>query len=261
MPLISIVIATYNSKNVILRAVESCLKQSFDDFEVIIVDGASTDGTVDIIKNINNPKITIISEPDNGIYEAWNKGVRLAKGDWIVPLGSDDYFWDNDVFKKIAPYLKEDDKLFKYGDVAVVDAEGKHLRTRHLSAKEAFKRTRKSMPINHCFYNRIVFENDLFDENFKISGDFDFVAKHRRAENFKHMPVGIISAFSEGGVSSNPFNDLHDEEVFKIRLKNKFYLEALIIKIKHFLKKLLVLFFGKENTLKIAKIYRKIRKR
>src|ERR1700722_16529958 len=99
--LLSIIIPTYNSQNTILTALQSIVKQSFDDFEIIIVDGLSNDDTVTIVKNFQDDRIKIISELDNGIYDAMNKGIDRAKGDWLYFLGSDDRLYNDTVLEDV----------------------------------------------------------------------------------------------------------------------------------------------------------------
>ena len=98
-PTASIVIATYNSAKTLRMSLESVLNQSFQDWECVIVDGASKDGTVEIIKEYSNKdaRFRYISEPDNGIYDAFNKGWKMAKGEWVYYLGSDDLLMQDDL--------------------------------------------------------------------------------------------------------------------------------------------------------------------
>src|SRR5690606_23293701 len=82
-PTISIIIATYNCESDIKGCLDSIISQPFENWEVIIIDGESTDRTIEIIKEFNNEKVRLLSEKDNGIYDALNKGIKLAKGDWL----------------------------------------------------------------------------------------------------------------------------------------------------------------------------------
>ena len=101
--MISIIIATFNSSRTLAKALESVLEQNFNDWECIIVDGKSTDNTLDIIKEfeLKDSRFSHVSEKDNGIYDAFNKGWKMAKGEWIYYLGSDDYL-TGDGLKKLA---------------------------------------------------------------------------------------------------------------------------------------------------------------
>lgn len=104
-PLISIIVAVYNNAVTLQRCIDSVASQSYPHKELVIIDGGSTDGTVEIIKR-NSDKIDCwVSEPDRGIYHAFNKGLDRTKGDWIYFLGSDDYLWDNYTLSRVSEQL------------------------------------------------------------------------------------------------------------------------------------------------------------
>jgi glycosyltransferase involved in cell wall biosynthesis len=88
---ISVIVATYNSAATVEKSLKSALDQTYDNMEIIIIDGGSTDSTIDLIKRYQDKRIYIISEPDDGIADAWNKGARLSSGDYVYFLNSDDY--------------------------------------------------------------------------------------------------------------------------------------------------------------------------
>lgn len=116
---LAIIICTYNSGERLAKTLDSILSQTADDFEVVLVDGASTDGTVEIIKNYESKfagKLHWASEPDDGIYEAMNKGIDLAKGDWLYFMGADDVLFDSSVLEKISNHL-DGNADFLYGNV------------------------------------------------------------------------------------------------------------------------------------------------
>jgi glycosyltransferase involved in cell wall biosynthesis len=104
-PLISVIVAIYNGKATLQQCIDSVAQQTYVTKELIIIDGGSTDGTVDLLK-ANSGQISYwISEPDHGIYNAWNKGLAKAKGEWICFLGADDFFWDAQVLERMAAQL------------------------------------------------------------------------------------------------------------------------------------------------------------
>ena len=115
-PKISIIIPTYNASKTLSVALESILEQSFNDYEILIIDGLSTDHTVELAKGYQDERIKIISEKDSGIYDAMNKGIRLAKGEWLYFLGSDDRLFDKDVLKKVSQWFGQDYDVL-YGNV------------------------------------------------------------------------------------------------------------------------------------------------
>ena len=102
MPLFSIIVVSLNTKKKFLKTIKSIKKQRFRNYEVMIVDGKSIDGTINEIKKIKNKKIKYIIEKDKGIYDAMNKGVAKSLGDWIIFLNSGDIFYNCDVLKKIS---------------------------------------------------------------------------------------------------------------------------------------------------------------
>ena len=122
--MLSIIIATFNADKIVKQALDSVLEQTFQKWECIIVDGASKDNTVNIVKEYaqKDSRFKYISEPDNGIFDAFNKGWKIAKGEWIYYLGADD-FLQKDAFKKI-PFDKLSNYDVIYGDIQVVFANG-----------------------------------------------------------------------------------------------------------------------------------------
>ena len=104
---ISIITVVWNNKDTIRDAIESVLSQTYKNIEYIIIDGASTDGTVEIIKCYGNEISKFISEPDNGLYDAMNKGIKLATGDIIGILNSDDVYINNQVIEKVVKVFQE----------------------------------------------------------------------------------------------------------------------------------------------------------
>ena len=121
-PIFSIIIPTFNSITFVDNAINTVLKQSFKDYELIIIDGLSNDGTLDLIKEYavkSQERIKFISEKDKGIYDAMNKGIDLAKGEWLYFLGSDDRFANDDVLENIHKKIRNESNSLSlvYGDV------------------------------------------------------------------------------------------------------------------------------------------------
>ncbi|UAY50692.1 glycosyltransferase family 2 protein [Ferruginibacter albus] len=119
--LVSIIIPTYNSASTLKQALDSVLNQTYTNYEILIIDGASSDNTISIVKQYQESfnSIRVISEKDNGIYDAMNKGTRLAEGEWLYFLGSDDYLIDENLLKYIFEdtYEQNRDFHFLYGNV------------------------------------------------------------------------------------------------------------------------------------------------
>jgi len=110
----SIIIATYNSANTLAEAIQSVLQQTLKDFELIIIDGKSSDGTLEIIKSYEKEITYWISEKDKGVYDAWNKGIKIAKGEWICFLGSDDIMLPTTIEKYNDFIITNIDRRFEF---------------------------------------------------------------------------------------------------------------------------------------------------
>src|ERR1035437_2868268 len=108
-PKISIITVSFNSAKTISDTIESVLSQTYPDIEYIIIDGSSSDGSIELVKSFGNSISKFVSEPDNGIYDAINKGIRLATGDIVGILNSDDFFYDNNVIERVARLFRENE--------------------------------------------------------------------------------------------------------------------------------------------------------
>ena len=175
--LFSIVTVTYNSEKTLKRTINSLLYQNFSNFEYILIDGSSSDTTIEIIKSYEvafkkrNINYTWISEKDTGIYDAFNKGIKLAKGNWISFLGSDDYYIED----ALESYKNEIEKQNEELDFihSIVKVEEKKV----IKDKWGWKEFRKSMNVAHvgAFHNRNYFnKHGVYDTNYKIASYRNF---------------------------------------------------------------------------------------
>ncbi len=136
-PLFSIITVTYNARNLVGRTLESVDAQTCTDYEHLVVDGASTDGTADLVRSIDNPRRRIVSEPDKGIYDAMNKGIYATFGKYLIFLNAGDKFHDPGVLERIAKAIREaDEPGIVYGQTNIVDDSGAFISPRHLTAPE-----------------------------------------------------------------------------------------------------------------------------
>lgn len=239
--MISIITISYNSVNTISDTLKSIESQTMQDFEYIIVDGGSTDGTLEIINNCNRVD-KIISEPDNGIYDAFNKGIKNSTGDIIGFLNSDDVFYDQNSLKIIKDSLdKNIDCVF--GDLVYKDRYGKIKRVWKGSPfkKGAFKRS--WMPAHPTFYckRNIYRKYELYNDSYIIAGDFELMLRFFEKYNIKsnYIPKTLVS-MRTGGISNqsirNKFRIVYEEfRAFKennIEINKAMYLLSKISKIK-----------------------------
>ena len=178
---ISIITATYNSGKTVGDTLKSVLAQTYHDYELLVVDGASKDNTLEVVKKMEplfEGRMRYISEPDKGIYDAMNKGIRMATGEVIGILNSDDFYTSDDALACIAWTLENEKVDAVYGDIHYVDDEDLKKCVRYYSSKP-FRRWMMRlgfMPAHPSFYCRKeVYEKfGAFDaENYRVAADFE----------------------------------------------------------------------------------------
>ncbi|MDR3358583.1 MAG: glycosyltransferase [Desulfovibrio sp.] len=203
----SIITATYNSEAFLGRTLASILSQSYPNFEWVVQDGGSTDNTLNILRKYSDSRIKIHSEPDTGIYDAWNKAVARATGDWAIFLGGDDFFLHQDVLVKCHRHIRRLDKriLFAYG--ALIWLRGDNVERRQsYTLQELYTRFSYGVgfPFAATFIRLRLLRRYPFDaEHYKIAGDYDFVARFVTHDNVARIPVMAVG-MEKGGVSSTP---------------------------------------------------------
>lgn len=212
-PLISVIVAVFNGAKTLQQCIDSVTRQSYSCKELIIIDGGSDDGTVELLK-ANNAQISYwVSEPDRGIYNAWNKGLAQAKGDWICFLGADDYFWDAQVLVHIAETLRNCPPEIRvaYGQVMLLGAKDESLYPvgePWQNVKERFKQV-MCIPHQGVMHRRSLFERSgQFDESFRIAGDYELLLRELKTGDAVFITDLIITGMRQGGISSNPANTL-----------------------------------------------------
>jgi len=214
-PLISVIVAVYNGAKTLQRCIDSVAEQTYPDKELILIDGGSTDGTIDILKACNDEITYWKSEPDDGIYNAWNKGLDHVKGDWIYFLGSDDYLWESTVFEEMAPYLSkaESERVrLVYGQVARVTEDNEVC----CVDGNPWDYTRRGIVVDGIctfthqgmFHHRSLFENyGKFDESFRIAGDYELLLRAFKEGGDALFVKGLVVAgMQTGGVTGNCTN-------------------------------------------------------
>lgn len=211
-PLISVIVAVFNGSKSLQRCIDSVASQTYPNKELIVIDGGSTDGTVDIL-NSNDDKITYWeSERDRGIYHAFNKALVYAKGDWVYFLGSDDYLWDVQSLSNIAQTLEniEDPNVrLVYGKVAIVLQSGDILQLINKPWNQVKDLFLQGCYICHqgIFQHKSLFEkHGQFDESFLISGDYELLLRELKLRDSQPLfiPDITVAAMQIGGFSSSP---------------------------------------------------------
>lgn len=203
---ISIITATYNSEKNISECIKSVNDQTYNDIEHIIIDGKSEDKTLEIIKQLPSRVACIVSENDNGIYEALNKGIFHAKGDIIGFLHSDDVFFDKDVLEDVVNTLKNENCDYIYGNGIYID-DNENTKRVWVSGQYNLNRLRKGwMPLHPTIFckNKIYDYFGKFDETLKISSDYDFVLRLFSSNIFSSFYLDrMIVKMKVGGISTN----------------------------------------------------------
>lgn len=176
-PLISVIIAVHNSKQTLRACLESYVAQTYPRKELIVIDGGSTDGSPDLIREYAHAISYWQSEADRGIYDAWNKGISYAKGDWVTFIGADDAFSDPEALEALASAATADTDLV-YARAAVIDGAGR----RRCERGEAwdYERMKRDVIISHpgSLHRRPLFEqHGVFDDSFRIAADYEFLLR------------------------------------------------------------------------------------
>ena len=208
---ISIVTATFNSGATVRNTIESVLRQTYADFEHIIIDGGSTDDTLEIVRRYEpqyHGRLRWISERDRGIYDAMNKGIAMATGEVVGILNSDDFYTRPDVLEQVAGAMQDPSVDAVYGDIHYVDASNLHRTTRYYSSA-SFRRWKMRlgwMPAHPSFYcRRWVYERlGTFDISFKIGADFENLLRliYVGRINTRYLPIDFVTMRSGGASTS-----------------------------------------------------------
>jgi len=224
---ISVVTAVYNRKNTIKDAIHSIQNQTYLNIEHIIVDGGSTDGTVDILREGIIPSMSFVTEPDNGIYDAINKGIRRSTGEIIGLLHSDDIYASDSVLAQVAAEFSDqkldavyaDANFFRHGNPANI------VRTYRSDRFSAATLAWGWMPAHTTiFFRRRVFERfGLYKTDYKIAADMEFIARVFRSEDFRAKYIKKVWVKMRiGGVSTGGWRNtiLLNQEVLRALQEN-----------------------------------------
>lgn len=211
---ISIITVCLNAKDTIEETLLSIINQTYNDIELIVIDGASTDGTLEIIDKYKDRISHFISEPDSGIYDAMNKGIKLASGDFIFFLNANDVFYDEKVLENVvnASTENKDAKTqakILFGDVEYISKDKKTSQIlRFNNIKDDFSLILSNICHQCIFYHKSLFEGfGLYSNQFKIYSDWDFNIKCLVENKIQalYLPL-IVSKFQLGGICSSEKN-------------------------------------------------------
>lgn len=228
--LFSIITVCFNSEKTIERTIKSVLGQSCQDYEYILVDGASSDRTTEIIHRYEplfQGRMKVISEPDQGIYDAMNKGIRAASGELIGIVNSDDYY-EKDALEKIAGAYRGYEYTIIYGLVRSV-TDGKEVMV-FLKNHEFLEKDMITHP--SCFITKKLYERfGMYSLKYPYSSDYEFMLRIKKEKEVRFIKIyEIITNFSTGGVSDSvkAYRDtlrlLHEHQLIP---DNKYYYERM----------------------------------
>ncbi len=218
IPKISIITINYNNKEGLIKTVGSVINQTFQDFEYIVIDGGSTDGSVDIIKEYEDKINYWVSEPDEGIYNGMNKGIMRATGNYCNFLNSGDWFYNENTLIDILGGTNNEDVL--YGAAVGLNDTKIHYPPSTLRLLDLFRQN----IINHqaSFIKTSLLKERLYSEHFKIASDWEFFFICMiNNKTFKSLNVPICYYSPEGVSRTDKYKKLHAEErefVIKSRL-------------------------------------------
>jgi len=220
MPKLSIITICRNEGQKITKTIESVINQSFKDYEYILIDGASTDDTLDRIKPWQSQITRLVSEPDFGIYNAQNKGICLSSGTYLLFLNGGDYLADSEVLTRIFDQNLDSDII--YGDMRIVDDAGSHIEGKSPPVITLKHMLRSTLWHPVSFIRKELFDKfGKYDESFKIVADYDFFLKVICVEGVttEYRPI-TVSVFNTQGIgSSKDHEKVHQAERERAQLK------------------------------------------
>jgi len=238
---ISIITVCYNSSKTIENTIKSVQNQNYPDIEYIIIDGASIDGTVDIIRKYENIIDKWVSEADRGLYDAINKGISRATGLYVGILNSDDVFFENNTVEKIADFLKANAELDAVTGDIVQHRNGKIIR-KYSSAKWLPHKLKIGFMPPHpsIFMRTALFEKfGNYSTDYKIGADYELIIRYFLKNKIKYKYSGITTtSMTVGGVSSSGINSYNiiTREIKKAFVQNGINYSSLMVRLRGFWK-------------------------
>lgn len=245
---VSIITVVFNNEKTILHSILSVQNQTYKNIEHIIIDGGSTDNTIKIIKNNIKSNCIFISEKDDGLYDAMNKGIRIATGNIIGILNSDDIYNDNNIIEYIAnKFILDTEVKILYGDLLYVKKDDTNFKIRYWKSKNIstnYFENGHVPPHPTLFITKDVYSKvGLFDLSYKLAADYEFILRLFKKHNFKRVYIPkLIVRMRLGGVTNKSYLNIfiQNYEIIKAWKQNGlkvpflFLLRRFIIKIKQY---------------------------
>ena len=230
-PLFSIITVTYHAESVLEETILSVVSQTYHNIEYIIVDGASKDRTLSIVNKYRDKIQAVVSEPDKGLYDAMNKGLKMAKGEYVCFLNAGDTFHEDDTLQLIVHQLNKSNVLpdVIYGETALVDAQRHFVRMRRLQTPDTlnWKSFRQGMLVCHQAFIAKRALAETYDLNYRFSADFDWCIRVMKKASLLHNTrLTLIDYLDEGMTTKNRKASL--KERFRIMAKHYGYISTVL---------------------------------
>lgn len=242
---LTIITVTYNCEKTLQRTIDSVFNQNFDSYEYLIIDGGSSDSTISIIENNIkrfDGKLSYISESDNGLYDAMNKGIKLARGKYIGIINGDDYYNEN-AFSLVMEKFNEESIDIVYSDLLFTKSDNINYKKPLIADHNKLN---NRMSVNHptCFVKKEVYEKyGVFDLKFKIAADYEIMARFFKNKcKFKKIDK-VLAIMELGGLSSNNPKSINE----KYEIHNMYF--GKMHAVKHKVKNILMYMYRKYKIL------------
>lgn len=212
-PLISIITVVYNGEKHLEKTIKSVIAQTYPNVEYIIIDGGSTDGTLDIIKKYEKKISHWSSEPDKGIYDAMNKGLTKATGDYVAFMNADDWY-EPDALQSVADAAIETQASFITAKVRIINEETE----KSVIRESRFDEYGKNIHHQTCFINLRIHKQFLYNTDFQLAADRDLIVRLIKSGISTYFVDKVVANFREGGMGSDMLQ--YQKELFLSNRKN-----------------------------------------
>ena len=234
-PLISIITVVYNNEEFIEQCIQSVISQEYKNIEYIIIDGGSTDNTLKIIEKYKDKINTLISKKDNGIYDAFNKGIKVCKGKYVGFLNSDDYFYSSKSVSLISSVFKKNMVNVVFSNIQIIERH-KNYQIRSINSKNfnLFKFRLGIAPPHPTFYcsKEMYSKVGLYSTNYGVSADYEMMLRILYTQKASYVHLNAITVIMRsGGISNrNIYTQIKQNfEILKAAKKNNLYTNIFFI--------------------------------
>lgn len=231
-PKITVAIATYNSASCVRECLETVKSQTFNNKELVVIDGNSSDDTMSIVNEYADIPHVFISEKDNGIYDAMNKALKYATGDFLIFLGSDDKFYDSSVLEKVAAYMTSDDCIY-YGNVFRTGRKDMYC-----GRYNDYKLAVKNICHQAIFYPKSIYKQHNYNTRYRLFADYAYNLSLWKNSQWTYIPL-TITIYESNGASATSRDENFENERQEIIISHLGIWPYIYSEIYHFLRNLI----------------------